>query len=248
MCLLKNLISFTPHTPRSILFVVRLTIAFMPVSATLLAQSVVLDSLPVYEQSYRQYMLQRWTAERREFLTVNRKKWWYYVPSMGWSFHSPSINANTGVLAQIDYSRTATAAKLVSLDSRYQVDFTETLQRIRHEYQKLLVRAGQLERERRLLDKLRGIQAIHNEAFNAQTMTPEEHLRNSYSYERAISDFRAKEADLTLAVLDFFELCRFAMPKTQLAELADNEDCPAAQPRTWQPNGITVVSETAPRR
>ena len=135
-------------------------------------------------------------------------------------------------------------ARLGSLDARYQVEFTETLARIRIEYRKLLVRSEQIERERKTLAKLRGIMAIQNEAFNAQTMAPEEHLRHAYSYEKAMSDFKGKESELVLSVLDFFALCRYEMPDRKLIEIAGS-DCPTVERSEF---GLTVVADVATRR
>jgi hypothetical protein len=222
---LKIAILFTPHTPHSKKAIAVLMIAFMPISTILPAQSIKLDSVAIYEQSYRQFMVQKWTADRKEFTVVNRKKWWYYLPGVGWAFGLPTVNIHTGVIAQIDRDRNVMAAKLSSLDSRYQIDFTEGLAKIRIEYRKLQIRNEQLQQERKLLDKLCGIQAIHNEAFEKQTMTPEEHLQNSYQYEKAITDWKNRDSELAVAVLDFFSLCRFEMPDTKLVELASDEGC-----------------------
>ena len=236
--------AFTPHTPHALFATIAITVYFVAQSTILQAQTTNLDSVQVYEQSYRQYLLQKWSAERKEFTIVNKKKWWYYLPSIGLQFGLPSVNVNTGVLVQIDRERVVMSARLQSLDSRYQVEFVESLARIRVEYRKLLVRAEQLVREKKLLDKLRGIQAIHNEAFNNQTQAPEEHLRNSYQYEKAVSDWRNREAELTLSVLDFFALCRFDMPDTKLTELTSDEGCQIRDTR-WA--GVTVVSELPKR-
>lgn len=240
---LKITISFTHCIPRCVNLAVCLTILLSVKSTILPAQLVKLDSLPIYEQSYRLFMQKKWTAERKEFVVVNKKKWWYYLPGVGYAFGLPTANLNTGLLAQIDRDRTLLAARLTSLDSRYQVEFVESLQRIRIEYRKLRVRSQQIERERQLLSKLHGIQLIHTDAFNNQTMTPEEHLRNSYQYERAVSDWRARESELLLSVLDFFALCRYDLPNTPLVELASDEGCPATEPRSIPPTDVTVISE-----
>lgn len=237
-------ILFTPRTPRGQIATFAVAMYFVAQSAILQAQTTNLDSVQVYEASYRQYMLQKWTAERKEFTVVNKKKWWYWLPGVGLQFGLPSVNVNTGILAQIDRDRVVMSARLQSLDSRYQVEFVEQLAKIRVEHRKLLVRSEQLARERKLLDKLRGIQAIHNEAFNSQNMAPEQHLQVSYQYEKAVSDWRNRESELVLSVLDFFALCRFEMPDTKLVELVTNEGC---QKREHQFPGITV-SSVATRR
>ena len=151
----------------------------------------------------------RWVAERKEFVQTTRKKWWYYLPTIGYTLHAPSITANTGILAQIDYNRTQVCARLESMDARYQVEFVETLGKIRYEYQKLIVRYGQLELERLALKRLTGIARIHADAFNAQTMTPEESLRHAYEYDRAMNEFKNRGAELVLSVLEFHNLCRY---------------------------------------
>lgn len=226
---LKRGILFTPRTPRCKILVAVLTIALMPISTISYSQDIVLDSLPVYEQSYRNFMLRRWTADRKEFVQTTRKKWWYYLPNVGYSFGFPSMNINTGILAQIDRDKQVMSARLVSLDAKYQVEFVEQLVKIRTEHRKLQVRHSQLLRDRRLVAKLGSIMDIHNEAFNKQTMTPEEHLRNSFQYEKAFSELKNKESELMISILDFFALCRFELPDMQLASLASDEDCPAGR-------------------
>ncbi len=225
---LKIAIPFTPHTPRPIYFVAGVLVAitmFCTIShAQPKPQHLVLDSLSNYEFSYQKFLQQKWKAERAEFVVTNRKKWWYYLPSVGFAFGGPTVSANTGVLAQIDRDRNVMASKLLSLDKRYQVEFVETLVRIRVDYQKLLVRYEQLERERKTLAKLRGIQAIHDEAFGCQTMSPEEHPRNSYQYETTINTFQDREAELRVALLEFQTLCRHNLPDKQLIPV-ETFDC-----------------------
>ncbi|WP_143092558.1 hypothetical protein [Arsenicibacter rosenii] len=183
-----------------------------------------LDSLSQYEESYRLFLVKKWQAERQEYIITTRKKWWYYLPSLGWALRGPSISANTGILAEIDYNRTVTSTRLESLDARYQVDFQETIGRIRSEYQKILIKQQQLERERVALAKLRAIQAIHNEAFKSQTMSPEEHLQHSYQYETTINNFKSKEAELFISILEFQNLCRYHLPDKELVPL-EQSDC-----------------------
>lgn len=225
MCKPKIAISFTPRIPGPIYIVVMLTVAFMPISTTLPAQSITLDSLSVYEASYRSYMQQRWRAERTEFTVTTRKKWWYYLPSLGWSLKSPQVVANTGILAQIDRDKLTMRARLASLDARYELEFKETLQRIRHEYQKLLVQRTQMERSRRLLVCLRQIQAIHTEAATnpTPTMTPEQRINSQHGYELAVAQVQDQVTEWELAVLTFFELCRYELPDLPLVPVADAE-------------------------
>ncbi|MBO0950901.1 hypothetical protein [Fibrella forsythiae] len=230
----------TSPIPRWLKVIVTVALAIMPLSATLQAQSITLDSLGTYEASYRTFMVQKWKADRKEFTITTRKKWWYYLPSPGWSFRSPSISLNTGVIAQIDRDKLTLAARLEALDARYQVEYTETLARISTEYRKLVVRSEQLDRERRLLAKLLAIQRINDEAFNKQQLSPQDHLQVSYEYERAVSEFRRKESELAITALDFFSLCRFNLPTKQLIDVASSDPCPASTDRDFS---LTVASD-----
>jgi hypothetical protein len=219
---LKIAIPFTPHTPHRVRVLAVLMVAlttFCPISYSQSRSMVSLDSLSRYEQSYRQYVSQKWQAERQEFIITTRKKWWYYLPNIGYAFGGPSIHTNTGVLAQIDNDRAVLAARLVSLDSRYQVEFVEMLARIRVEYQKLKVRSQQLERERGAMKRLYAIHAIYTEAFNKQTMSPEESLKHAYELDKAINELQNRDAELALSVLDFMTLCRYGMPDTKLVRV-----------------------------
>lgn len=248
---LKIAITFTPHTPRPIYFVAGVLVAitmFCPISrAQPKPQHLLLDSLSTYEFSYQKFLQQKWKAERVEFVVTNRKKWWYYLPSVGFAFGGPTVSANTGVLAQIDRDRNVMAAKLLSLDKRYQVEFVETLVRIRVDYQKLLIRYEQLERERKTLAKLRGIQAIHDEAFGCQKMSPEEHLRNSYQYETTINAFQNREAELRVALLEFQTLCRYNLPDKQLIPI-EASDCIMEDEEAMRSIQPSVITQPFPPR
>ncbi|RYC70012.1 hypothetical protein [Spirosoma sordidisoli] len=205
-------------------------------------QQLTLDSIATYEESYRYYMQQRWKADRKEFTAVSRNKWWYYLPTAGYNLRSPLVHLNTGVLAQIDHDRVTRGARLESIDARYQVEFTETLGRIRAEHRKLQVRKDQLQRDRKLLDKLNRIRQIHDEAHRSQTMTPEEYIRNVYQHEAAISLWEAKQADWEVALLEFWNLCRYQMPASRLVEIAD-ADCPVVTDHDTAGTFTTVVTE-----
>lgn len=242
-------IPYTPHTPGHQKALAILIIAFMPVSASLFAQQITLDSVTVYEQAYRSYLQQRWKAERAEFIVTTRKKWWYYLPSVGYSLRSPLVQVNTGILAQIDRDKLTMAARLESLDARYQVEFVETVQRIRVEYRKLVVRREQLERERQLLSYLRSIQAIHTEAATNPnpTMTPEQRIQSKHGFEVALSTFQAKAADWDVAVLDFFALCRYELPELQLIHVAQ-ADCGLMDRQSPHPYLGMIDVVTIPKR
>ena len=215
-------ILYTPRTPQYNKTLVTLTVVLSMFCTIAYSQGIVLDSCRVYEESYRCFVVKKWTADRREFVAVNRKKWWYYIPTFGVSLRSPLAHVNTGVLAEIDHSNVVNAARLASLDLRYQVEFVETIQRIQLEHHKLLIRRDQLERERLALGRLRSIQAIHAEAVVHQTMTPEQRLASQYGYELALSAFQAKESELLLSTLDFFALCRFDLPTMEMLNVADS--------------------------
>ena len=242
---LKSGILYTPHTPQYNKIVVVLTVVISLFSTIAYSQAILLDSCHVYEESYRCFVVRKWTADRREFVAVNKKKWWYYVPTVGVSLRSPLAQVNTGVLAEIDHSNVVNEARLASLDLRYQVEFVETVQRIRLEHRKLLIRKGQLERERLALGRLRSIQAIHAEAVSAQTMTPEQRLTSLYGYESALSGFQQKESELLLSTLDFFALCRYNLPAMEMLNVADS-DCIVIPGHEQKRDSFEVA--TMPRR
>ena len=246
---LKIAIPFTPQTPDWRKAVGIFLIVFCTHCTSLFAQyssTVMLDSLPVYETSYRSYLQARWKAERKEFVQTTRKKWWYYLPTVGWSLRSPMIHANTGVLAEIDYQRTTTTARLESLDARYDVEYRETLGRIRTEYRKLQVQQQQVGREGTLLAHLYRIRLIHDEASRSQTMAPEEYQRNVYSHEKAISDYQQHVAQLELAILDFWQLCRYNLPDKPLVDV-EQYGCIVETDHDAARGLVTVVSEAQPR-
>lgn len=222
----KIRILFTPQTPRTIFAAYMALSLFSCLNTILQAQNtpkgqnqpeiaqntlifkeISLQELPKYEESLRIYHNRKFAAERKEFLETTRKKWWYYLPNIGFTFGMPTVNSNTGTLAQIDHDRQTKKAKLEALQAKAEFQYREELLQLRTKYQTLLLESQTIEEQTKLFNKKSGIASIYSEGFNAQKITPLEMLREDVAQETARIQFRDNERRL---IKLFFDLEAFA--------------------------------------
>jgi hypothetical protein len=102
-----------------------------------ITQAQALPPLDSLEASLKLYYNKAWTADRSEFVDIQRGKSWNLVPSVGLVFGLPSVNLNTGQIADYMERKAVNRAKLKSLELKYEVMLNEELQKLRIEYQKL---------------------------------------------------------------------------------------------------------------
>lgn len=185
-------ISSTPRTPRlkKIIFCMGLVISLICTKS--LAQELRLEELPTLEEletSLKTYHNKLWLADRNEYLALKKKKWWYYLPSVGIQFGLPSVQFSTGTLAIIDRDKNIRAAKLKSIDLSRELEFNKQLQELRNKYRILEIHNQRISTLTLIKNKEHEIFKIYIEATVKKDMTPEEFKLKELKYLREIDTF-----------------------------------------------------------
>ncbi|WP_041341138.1 hypothetical protein [Runella slithyformis] len=174
---------------------------------TLNISGINLQKLEKYEESLRIFHNRKFGADRKEFIETTKKKWWYYLPNVGFTFGMPTIGTNTGTLAQIDRDRQTKKAKLEALQAKAEFEYREELLQLRTKYKTLLLESQTIQELESLLGKKVAITSIYTEGFNANKITPLEMLREEVAQETAKAQMKENERRL---IKLFFELEAFA--------------------------------------
>lgn len=217
-CRRRIAILLTPHTPGLIFFVL-IALTLLSSHSTKAQDTLRLKELPVYEASLKQYYSRKWQVDQKEFTQINRKKWWYYLPSVGIQFGMPSVQFGTGTLAQIDRDKATSRAKLEAMEARARLEYNEALLQLRVMYRKLRIEMLTVENDDwRLLPVIYGrIIDIHNEAFNDQKMTPLEHLTKNVEDRRRRLTALEHITVLRVKVLELEEFAHYGLTDNSLS-------------------------------
>ncbi len=180
-----------------------------------------LDSL---EASLKLYYNKSWTAERAEFTDIQRGKSWNLVPSVGLVFGLPSVNLNTGQIANYMERKAVNKAKLKSMDLKYGVLLNEELQKLRIEYRKLEKHKEKAGADAQLMKIKQEIFSIYQEAYDKKEMKPLEFLQKKLEHETTVQEALLREKDYQIAVLELMRLARYGMPEEPIW-YEGNQDC-----------------------
>lgn len=189
--------------------------------------------------SLKAYYNALWTADRAEFVDIQKGKNWNLIPSFGLVFGLPSVNLNTGQIATYKQRQGETRAKLKSLELRYTVLLNQALNELQIELAKAAVEARKLELTGAGLRTKRRIYTISEEAYRKHETAPLEFYRERLSYENAEQDRELAENNYWLTVLGIEKLAHYHTPSeviyyTDVAEEDEGrgslEPLPPAQP------------------
>lgn len=198
-----------------------------------------LQTYATYAVSLKAYYNALWTADRAEFVDVQRGKNWNLVPSVGLVFGLPSVNLNTGQIAAYKQRQGETKAKLRSLELRYTVLLNQALNELQIELAKAAVEARKLELTGAGLSTKKRIYTISEEAYRKHEVSPLEFYRERLSYENAEHDRELAGSNYQLMVLSIEKLAHYHTPReviyyTDVAEEDEGrgslEPVPPAQP------------------
>ncbi|GAA4461955.1 hypothetical protein GCM10023189_38060 [Nibrella saemangeumensis] len=210
---------FTPRTPRPFFFLL-LGVATLTYNSTN-AQKVTdlsLQPIQIYENSLKNYYYQRWQAERKEFQITHQKGIWQYTPSIGLVFGLPSVNWNPYQLFQAKQDKRVLAAKLASIDDRYQVEYNETIMKLRADHKKIQIEAARYKMLETEFFHQQEIQSIHTEAYMAKDITPLQFKEKHTAQLNAQHAMQNKEIDMMLMIIELEKLARYEMPAQKLSD------------------------------
>ncbi|MGM9508792.1 hypothetical protein ACS5NO_13740 [Larkinella sp. GY13] len=180
-----------------------------------------LQDILTYEASLKRYYSQKWQADRKEFQTVHKKKWWYYLPNVGWAFGLPTVTFGTSTLAQIDRDKVMMKGKLDGIDARAKYEYNEALLQLRTMHRIVVLEMEQFGYELQATKALEsGIIKIHDDTFNDEKMKPLEHLQKSLEHERFVLQLKEKNKALVQMWLELEQFARYQMPEESLEPVA----------------------------
>jgi len=210
-------ILYTPRTPAwpKILLAAACLLAWTSAKCQ---EALLLRPLADYEASLKAYHLKKWQVDRTELMDRQKKKWWYYLPTVGLQFGLPSVQFNTQTLEQWDRDKALTKARLAAIDARAELTYNQELLQLRTMYRKLEIELDAIGGENyQIMQRLHErIMMIHNDAFNDRKMTPLEHLTKNIQYRQQLEGEKAQIRSLQLKVLELEELAKYGMVGNRL--------------------------------
>jgi len=202
-------ILFTPHTPRliNITAIMIICSSFFCTISKGQETHIYLPEQDTLELALKKYHNRLWQAERLEYINLNKKKWWYYLPSFGIQFGLPSVTFGTGTLATIDRDKVIKKQKLKSIDLNREVEFNKQLTELHSRYAILEVKVDRLKTHEIIRDKERALFDIYLESLSKHDMTPEEFKLKELAYFRSDLAYDSLKDQI---VIELLELANFA--------------------------------------
>lgn len=66
-----------------------------------------------------------------EFEAKVKRKWWYFIPQLGFNFGLPTVNGGTSTLVQLDLQKQQNRVKLGTIISQGMLDYRTDLHKLR---------------------------------------------------------------------------------------------------------------------
>lgn len=166
-----------------------------------------------YAVSLKSYLNKAWTAERTEYINIQKGKNWNLVPNVGFAFGLPSINLNTSAVASYKQRQAETAAKLKSIDLKYDLMLNEQLNNLRIEVEKAANENAKLLSYQAQVETRELMYKIYKEAYSKKEMKPIDYLREKLNYETFRADVDNKGRDYLVVVKNVEKLAHYNMPQ-----------------------------------
>lgn len=218
----------TPRTPRPW----KITVTIILTVAALIpgkAQRTTIKPLTDYETSLKEFYNTRLQADRTEYATQNNKKWWYYLPGVGYAFGGPTVSVSTDILARIDQDRQTKRAKLDAITAQTIVAYREELHELRSRYRIIELQEEEMN-EHFVISKLENnILNIAEDANTAKTITPENYARALLAYQTQHAGHKAKYRQYQERIIELERLARYNYPTETLSVQLVQNQLPAAK-------------------
>lgn len=200
----------TPHTPRLVNITAMVIIAssiFCTISKSQEYNYITIPPEDTLAHSLKLYHNRLWMSEREEFLNLSKKKWWYYLPTVGLQFGLPSVQFGTGTLAVIDRDKISRNQKLKSIDLRRKTDFNDQLTALHSKYAILKIRAARIKTLKVIRDRKRELFDIYLESWSKKDITPEEFKIKELSFFESDLAFDTYRDQVLVEALELFAFC-----------------------------------------
>ncbi len=161
--------------------------------------------LSEYDSSLKMYYSKKWIAERTEFVNIQKGRAWDLVPSVGIVFGLPSVNLNTGQVANYFQKKNVAKQKLRSLDLTYELVYNEDLLKLKLLYHRATEKYTMVYLGKDAYETKEKIYKIHKEAFEKGEMKPLDHYKEllsiqttRYEWQMGINEFHVIMREIEL--------------------------------------------------
>ncbi|MCK8495859.1 hypothetical protein M0L20_28595 [Spirosoma sp. RP8] len=209
---------FTPRTPRPFFLLLALG-AGLSIANLGKAQDVKLLPLSVYETSLVTFHAQKVKTACLEYQASTKKKWWYYLPTLGYSFGLPSVNGGTNQLIQLDQTRQQNWAKLEAITSQAQLDYRTELHQLRSLYQALEIEQATIADSYTTEQMEKRIFSISAEAHDKKEIKPVEFHQAQLLYQRQVTGHEQQRRSYRLRIVELARFARYNFPEETLPGL-----------------------------
>lgn len=165
-----------------------------------------------YSLTLKRHINELWTAERAEFLDIQKGKNWNLIPHVGLAFGLPSVSLNTGQIASYKQRQAETKAKLKSIDLKYQAMLNSELNNLRIEIEKANNEFFKLNSYAEVLNTRKQIFKIYEEAFNKKEMRPLDFYKEKLVYAAASQEYKVATHNFQITILNIERLAYYGQP------------------------------------
>ncbi len=212
---LKIAILKTPPHPQQFLFLFLFLFSSSLFCTNLKAQKILL-TISSYEESLKHYHNKKWTAERIEFMSLNKKSILYFLPSVGLQFGLPSISWNPLQILEYKNQKKVTFQKLKSLDLKHHLEFNEALLELRILYYQIQQQEMKIKHYEDVLKlDYKSFEAI-KEGFEARELDPISFREQEKEMLKRKQDLYFMKSDLQLKILEIERFSKFKLPEQSL--------------------------------
>lgn len=165
-----------------------------------------------YENSLRDFYKLKRHSQREEFKEFKAKPFWKYLPDIGLQFGLPSIQFRLSNYFQYKHDQHLQRIKLLSIDSKAQLEMNEKIQELRIDYQKLVIQQQRLSLAQAKLAKQMALFSIQYECCNRNECTPEECRLNDLRQFEASEAVRLLEMNYRVSLLELEKTAKYNLP------------------------------------
>lgn len=229
---------FTPRTPRSkkrLAVVVLLVLAW---NLGIAQHSEQIQRLDVYEQSLRKYHAEKVKVELTEYKEMTKRKWWYYMPQLGFNLGLPSVNGGTSQIVQLDVQKQQNRARIAGIIANSVMEFRTDLLHLRQLYETALIIAEELNELLQIAKLQSTIFAVSEEANRQQQIKPVEYQQALLSYQQQRLAHEAKRRVYRLKIIEVENLARYRFP------FSDSLDVQPVQDSTHSEQAVSALRPT----
>jgi hypothetical protein len=220
---------YTPRTPRSKIIafglVLLVALPFLGISQKMKHE---IKPITDYENSFMVHIGEKYDLANYRVKEV-KKKWWYWLPNIGFTFGLPHISFNSNQLAVFDKQNEERKLKQLELHEQFRIQYNEGLQVIRTKFRLIQIKEIEYREEIRKFYIIEEIHKIEMSAFDKEGSTPLEKLKADLVFTESnnylnMLDREIEKMILDLEVYSFYDLPNLPFRLDPSGCILDNKD------------------------